>query len=514
MRILVATVLLLLAVSLRAAGPSPEAQATLVVFNKADPVSGELANYYAVKRGIPLEQVVGLDCPLTETISREEYDRTLAEPLRKIFSERGWWEVAEREGQRRTERNKIHFVALIRGIPLKIAPAAGYPGDSANGPAQVAGRNEAAVDSELATLGLFSSSISGALRNPYFRSFVPIRDAGLTPLMLVCRLDGPTPLVVQRMIDDSIAAERAGLAGFAYIDTRNIKEGGYAEGDKWLLKIAGNAHRNGIPVILDSGPQLFPANYPVTQAAFYYGWYSEHADGPFAKPGFKFNPGAIAYHIHSFSADTLRDPRKNWVGPLLTAGAAASMGNVYEPLLSLTPQPDIFHERIQSGFTFAESAYMSIRILSWVNTFVGDPLYRPLRNRAFDDAPEEITPWTLYRDGAREWFSKERAAGRVTLRQSAKQLNSGVILEGLALLEASAGEIPASLAALEAARKAYGTGPDGVRTITHAVNLMRANGRTKEALALVRSQQKLEPSAMLRDLELELDPPPPPSPKR
>jgi hypothetical protein len=29
------------------------------------------------------------------------------------------------------------------------------------------------------------------------------------------------------------------------------------------------------------------------------------------------------------------------------------------------------------GFTFAESAYSSIEVLSWMSVMVGDPLYRP-----------------------------------------------------------------------------------------------------------------------------------------
>ncbi|MEI8342629.1 MAG: hypothetical protein WCH43_13990, partial [Verrucomicrobiota bacterium] len=59
---------------------NPEAAATLVIFNNADPSSVELAGYYAEKRGIPFDHLIGLDCPLTEEISRKEYDRTIALP--------------------------------------------------------------------------------------------------------------------------------------------------------------------------------------------------------------------------------------------------------------------------------------------------------------------------------------------------------------------------------------------------------------------------------------------------
>src|SRR5207302_6965128 len=107
-------------------------------------------------------------------------------------------------------------------------------------------------------------------------------------------------------------------------------------------------------------PALFPEAYPMTDCALYYGWYAGTVAGPFTQPDFRFLPGAVAVHIHSFSANTLRDPNANWVGPLVAKGAAASLGNVYEPYLQLTSHLDIFNDRLLHGFTFAESAYMSI----------------------------------------------------------------------------------------------------------------------------------------------------------
>ena len=51
-------------------------------------------------------------------------------------------------------------------------------------------------------------------------------------------------------------------------------------------------------------------------------------------------------------------------------GAAATLGNVYEPYLTLTPHLDVFHDRLCAGFTFAEASYMSQRVLSWMTTSV------------------------------------------------------------------------------------------------------------------------------------------------
>jgi uncharacterized protein (TIGR03790 family) len=113
--------------------------------------------------------------------------------------------------------NSIRFVALIKGMPLKIRAAADYPGDQP-GPGPVANRNEASVDSELSTLAFFTPKISGALINPYFKSYLAITEFKDAPLMLVCRLDAPTAATVRRMIIGAIETEKIGLWGRAYVD--------------------------------------------------------------------------------------------------------------------------------------------------------------------------------------------------------------------------------------------------------------------------------------------------------
>jgi tetratricopeptide (TPR) repeat protein len=116
----------------------------------------------------------------------------------------------------------------------------------------------------------------------------------------------------------------------------------------------------------------------MSQIAFYAGWYDDHASGPFSRPTVEFMPGAFAYHLHSYSAATIHDAEKYWVGPLLAKGATATMGAVAEPYLGGTPDMGIFTARfIYYGFSFGEAACASQPVLSWQITVVGDPLYRP-----------------------------------------------------------------------------------------------------------------------------------------
>lgn len=488
------------------AKPSRNAMATVVVFNENDSDSRQLALYYAVKRGIPQNNVVALKCSTAEEITRAEFDRDIAEPLRATFEEKKWWILREEAGpQGRVQASAIHFVALIRGIPLKIAQQAEpYEGDSKDGPPQMTSRNDASVDSELAVLGVYSRRISGGLHNPYFRSFQRMRDSGMPSLLLVCRLDAPTPALVQRMIDDSVATEQRGLRGFACIDARGTQDPQLIEGDKWLLNAATTARRKGMPVLLDTGAGLYPQAYPLTHTAIYLGWYSEHVMGPFVRPDFRFAQGAVAVHLHSFSGSTLRDPRRFWCGPLLAAGAAATLGNVYEPFLGFTPNLDVFYDRLRAEFTFAEAAYMSVRVLSWMTTFIGDPLYRPFPEGSLaisGTAPDE---WEAYRRGAQVWFDRGADEGTKELRKLAKQFKSGVILEGLGLLQLTAERGKEAERTFEDAAEIYREPADILRVTIHRFFQLRALKRPQDALALAKKRSAQFPGApgagVLRDL--------------
>src|SRR5436190_2519081 len=320
--------LLFVLLLLNAAGAEqPLAQSTIVLYNKAVPDSVELAKFYAEQRSIAPDHLIGLNCSTEEEISREEYDTTIADPLREIFKQSHWWTLREPPGQAPVvTASTIHFVAIIKGVPLKIRSTTAYRGDQPrSGPP--GSRNEASVDSELAVLGLYSRQISGPIPNPYFQSFRAISDFDKNAtLLLVSRLDAPTAATVRGMIVDSIATEKSGLWGRAYVDGAHKTGTGVAGGDEWLAEVATQLHRAGIPVVFDDTPAIFPDAYPMTDCALYYGWYAGNVAGPFTRPDFRFVPGAIAVHIHSFSARTLRDPRANWVGPLVLKGAAASLG--------------------------------------------------------------------------------------------------------------------------------------------------------------------------------------------
>ncbi len=491
------------------------ADLALVIYNETDPLSHELAEFYAEKRGIPPERVVGLHCSSEEEISREEYDTQIAGPLRQVFDARGWWQRTpdkpDEDPSSIVTANQVCFLVLMRGVPLRIRQTTGYPGDHCAEPSPLKEANGASVDSELTVLGGFTRAISGYLPNPYFRSYSRFAEARRPPgMMLAGRLDGPTGSIVRRMIEDSLAVEKTGLWGRCYLDGRGYAPGSepMAEGDAWIARVHDELTPYTLPTVYDNQPAMFSADFPMTEAALYFGWYSEQVAGPFTRGNFKFQPGAVACHIHSFSATSVRDPFKWWVGPLLDKGADAVLGNVYEPYLSLTTHLDIFAEHLLDGYTLVESAYAAQPGLSWMNTVVGDPLYRPAlvwKNLEFtlDDAPAGgsslAADGRAYLQGAQTWHAKGPAVGAAALKKSAERLHSGRVYEGLGLLEVDSGR---AAEAFERAIRFYKDPPDKVRAAYEEVRCLAGAGKKKEAAAILasaRDQYASEPTAPVLD---------------
>jgi hypothetical protein len=129
---------------------------------------------------------------------------------------------------------------------------------------------------------------------------------------------------------------------------------------------------------LDNKPAVFGRDFPMSQIAIYAGWYAENVSGPFELPKVEFMPGAFAYHLHSYSAYTIRVSDHDWVGPFLAKGVTCTMGCVNEPYLTFTPNVAMFVMRFTVGqLNFGEAAWAAQPVLSWQTTVVGDPLYRP-----------------------------------------------------------------------------------------------------------------------------------------
>jgi uncharacterized protein (TIGR03790 family) len=436
------------------------AAVTCVVFNADFTDSERLAHFYAEQRGIRPSNVFALHCSHEEAVSREAFDETIRKPLLNLLPP------------------STAILALIHGVPCKITRQKENP--------QAAREDESSVDSELTCLRMEASELAGSRPNPFFNKktrFHQLKDAG--GMMLVARLDAASPSTVQRMIEDSVAVEKIGLRGRAVIDLA-LKPGAYQEGDEWLRRTALSYKSHGIPSYVDRYEPVIRESWPLPDTALYFGWYVDAIAGAIKSPTFKFKRGAVACHLYSFSAGVIRTTTQNWVGPLLDHGAAATLGNVWEPYLSLTAHFDVFNERLLKGATLAEAAWCATPTLSWMNVVIGDPLYRPFAATALGVDRD----YAIFNAMAEQHASDDdsRALKREVL-EAARTRNSPQLIEFLALLSSQESKTAEAISLLQHARSLYSNAADRFRTVVYEVELLRRERdakRDKEALALLK----------------------------
>ncbi len=384
----------------------------VVVYNSAMPDSLAVARHYAERRGVPTNQLVGLMLPETEVISRGDYESRLQNPLVTELSARGLWRLRDeirpatedRPGQvvQRVAESRIRNLVVCYGVPLRIAEDATRRDAGALSLPDGLRRNEAAVDADLTVLPLLlaGGTLMGPVLNPFFMTTNAAALQPLAGLLVVGRLDGPSAAQSAALVDRAIEAEQNGLLGRAYFDLRSITDPSFLAGDRWISNAWSAARSYGFDTVADLKAATIPAGFPMSHVALYAGWYGANVSGPMAEPQVEFVPGAIAYHLHSFSAATLKSTNSGWVGPFIARGVTATMGTVSEPYLDGTPDIGAAFVRLMYfGFTWGEAAIASQRLLSWQLTVVGDPLYRPFSRNALD----RMKDLAQRRDGRVDW---------------------------------------------------------------------------------------------------------------
>jgi uncharacterized protein (TIGR03790 family) len=290
-----------------------EPSQVLVIYNKADSDSKNLAEFYQALRKIPNDQILGLSLPITSEISRKEYETTILNPLRAHFTKKDWWKRTKGiNGVIQPTKNRIRAIVLMRGVPLRIKANPTSATDDTSSTQAMVTTDQASVDSELELFGIELPHYKNSIPSAFFNSLNPLSKSKLPHLVLVNRIDAPTITICKNMIIDAVRTEGHGLWGRAYVDIANK----FPQGDAWLESIVSQNLKNGISTVTDRFNETFPNHYPMTDASIYYGWYERNVNGPFLNPAFKFRPGAIAFHIHSYSAEQLTDPNKNWSAPV------------------------------------------------------------------------------------------------------------------------------------------------------------------------------------------------------
>jgi uncharacterized protein (TIGR03790 family) len=385
----------------------------VVVANKMAWDSVELAKYYMKVRNIPPDNLIQLKATSGEICSREDYDKDIASPVRAFL------EKNDPAGHR------FHCLVTIYGVPLRVlAPKLtseeqkkvlelqkrldhmrdqikkeerqqsdeelkSLREEEAKLKKEIDHVNKvfqgASVDSELALVREENYSLEGWLPNKYFLGFRGKETKNMPQkVMLVSRLDGPSEEIVRRIIDDSLQAEKEGLRGKAYFDARFPDPGskevtGGAFYDRAIHKTARLVEKSKrMEVVIDSQEKLFqPGECP--DAALYCGWYSlaHYVDA------FTWVRGAVGFHIASQECQTLKNKGSQvWCKMMLEKGVAATLGPVAEPYVQTFPIPDLFFGLLLDGqLSLAECYALSNPFWSWQMVLIGDPLYRPFKNR-------------------------------------------------------------------------------------------------------------------------------------
>ncbi|HEY5080132.1 MAG TPA: TIGR03790 family protein [Opitutaceae bacterium] len=371
----------LVAFALAAAARGSElAERVVIVANSDAPDSLAIARHYAKVRGVPPGNVIALRMPVAETITWPEFVASIWAPLEDELVRRGWIDAIAMDlfddvGRRKyaISGHRIAALVLCRGVPLRISHDQALYKEVGQFTAHEEFRtNQGAVDSELSLLAQTNYPINACVPNPLFGNPFPTADE-LSRVVKVSRLDGPTAADALGLVDLAVEAERTGILGRAYVDLAGTKE----VGNRWLSATAAQLAELGFDLSVGRRPQTFQASARIDAPVLYFGWYTPDLNGPFALPGFRFPPGAVAVHIHSFSANTLRSASESWCGPLVARGATATVGNVFEPYLEYLHRPDLLLEALARGDNLVDAAYYALPVLSWQSVVIGDPLYRP-----------------------------------------------------------------------------------------------------------------------------------------
>lgn len=408
----------------------------VVLANKNDADSVEVAEHYAKARGVPAGNIIALPMSTAETISWKDFVNTIWQPLQDALLERGWlkgvtMDLVDAVGRKKNAvaGHRISYLVVCRGVPLRVNddPALRATLDGSKLPAQVR-TMQAAVDSELALLAQVDPAVLGLVPNPLFNQTRP-SDFKRGLVIKVSRLDGPTRQDALALVDRAIAAERQGVVGRAYVDLG----GPHAQGDKWLEATIAPIEQLGLDLDVDRNKATLPLAARCDEPVLYFGWYATNLNGAFLLPGFRFAPGAVALHIHSYSAHTLRSPSSGWTGPLVARGVTATVGNVFEPYLDWTHRPDILMLALSRGENWGDAVCYAIPAFSWQAIAIGDPLYRPFARKPADVwAKRAELPASLVPYAAMQQMNLSERAGNadraLTLGRTTQRTNPGLAL--------------------------------------------------------------------------------------
>lgn len=479
---------------------SPEEVA--VVYNADSALSKEAMERYCSLRRIPQEQVIALHALSSQDVSRADFDIKMRMDILFQAQAKGlMWPAGSRKGKK-----LMRALVLMPDLPLRVqedpTQPAGRISDSTPG-------NSASVDAELMLLGC-EFPIGGPLNNPcYLKKTEDLTEA---KVLAVCRIDGPDKESIFRMMEDPHRVEPTGLWGWVVVD----QGGPYAEGDRKFDDIAGMAKFRNQPLFRESSKKTLSDTFPLMQESIaYFGWYANPANGPFrpeSAGNFRFAPGAIALHLHSYSGKSIKD-KHTWVGALLYRGASVTAGNVAEPLLSGCLDFAAFYRALLSGASVAEAGLLATPYLSWQNVLLGDPLYRPFPATPVR-RPAADNPYLMWKDFCVRYGANPAAMQRAVEQQFSGK-HAGTFAEMLAWRYAENSEYSQSVHYFKTAARLHRDGREITRALLLQLAVMPSAGQKNAAQKYAADWKASSAGSLfapaIAAVADALNPPPPPA---
>jgi uncharacterized protein (TIGR03790 family) len=393
----------------------------LLVYNADIPEDLDLANYYAsprTGRAVDPAYILGIH-PVAEVnpeeITRQNYIDTIREPI-KAFIDAS------------TFKSSLKYILLCKGVPYKIP--GGNDASSVDSELCLLYSDDSyALDGWVwngdyywdmasgyaSTPGSMYLKDTGSFSHGSFKA-TTVANVKMTLDYLVGRLTAYSYDNVKQLIDRAVNADTTGT-GSIILDSSNSPFGGYDppvmqnEFDTMVDPVwpwsADAAMKSGYELLHDAGFAVFSDVTPLTLTGVptdnitvqidtvlgYAGWGTNHAGGSFPNGGnyilkdllFTYLPGACWISYESFNARTfttgnINDPSHDGQGLIadfLYKGGTVAIGNAWEPYtIGCGDERWVFKRYIIGGDRWIEAAYKGLRLLSWMEVVVGDPLCR------------------------------------------------------------------------------------------------------------------------------------------
>ena len=463
------------------------AENVAVVINDSSPDSQRIGEHYARTRALPAANVFRIRVSPDETIDRAVYVSSIEAPIAGAIRRAGL-------------QDRVLYLVLTKGIPLRIAGTAGLAGTLSS------------VDSELTLLyrRMTGQAIppAGKIDNPYFLGTREVREAlpfshREHDIYLVTRIDAYTLDQALALIDRAQTPSRDGQI---VLDQR---DGDLTQpGNRWLTEAARRLTEqgHGARVLLEGTAK------PAQSGDATLGFYAWGASDPAQRrrtTGMTFAPGAIAASLASANARTFTQPPDNWMpagssnpatffagsaetlaGDLIRDGVTGVSGQVDEPYVLGAVRPEILFPAYLAGFNLAEAFYLATPTLSWTTIVIGDPLCRPFTGRMLTSADLEsaIDSGTELPGLFAERRVAQIAAGAPDLPESA------VVHSVRADTLLGRGDRAGGRAALEQAAK---LAPSAVALLVTLAQLEEADGLDDAAIGRYQRVIELEPANVI-----------------